>query len=365
MQTGIRLALVVLVMLGVAVGRVSHAETNGVASGESIMRQAYLTVVQAEIARAEQRVPDAVKAYKEAVALYGRLQVEYPGWHEDMVGYRLADCNQAIALLDPLGGVPGSVAMLPDVSGGTSTNAMLRLSVLMQELEDAKGWLVEEGAGDKRQKNVERDMEQMRTERDQALKQVKLANRQASKLEARLKRYEKTNAATQTNTYVYLPGTIRTDAVRMIQEGQYDKAMGLLREGFEVMPDRQDFEVLAGVAACRAGKFDQAVAILKPYDTKNPVNADALLTLGTAWMGMGKIGEARVAIEKALLLNPKSMEANYNMAQIFLTIRPADPQSAERYYRKAMELGMEPDAEFENGLRSALIISRLRTKSGK
>jgi Flp pilus assembly protein TadD len=151
----------------------------------------------------------------------------------------------------------------------------------------------------------------------------------------------------------------------MIQEGQYDKAMGLLREGFEVMPDRQDFEVLAGVAACRAGKFDQAVAILKPYDTKNPVNADALLTLGTAWMGMGKIGEARVAIEKALLLNPKSMEANYNMAQIFLTIRPADPQSAERYYRKAMELGMEPDAEFENGLRSALIISRLRTKSGK
>ena len=139
----------------------------------------------------------------------------------------------------------------------------------------------------------------------------------------------------------------------------------LLRECVEIFPERREFDLLAGVAACRAGRFDMAIGILKPYEARKPGDADAFLTLGTAWMGLGRIGEARVATEKALALNPQSAEANYNMAQIFLTLRPADPVSAEKYYLRSRELGLEADADFENNLRMAFIVSRLKKRPGK
>jgi tetratricopeptide (TPR) repeat protein len=247
---------------------------------------------------------------------------------------------------------------------GSGTNAEDRLMFIVQELKAARGWLGAEG-GAGRLRVMERELDVARGERDQAVKREQAAVRQAARLEARLRRYEKGESVAKTNALVVLPATIRADAARLMDEGQYDKAIGLLREGYEVLPDRQDFEILAAVAACRAGRFQQATAMLKPYDVKHPVNADALLTLGMAWMGQGKIGEARVATEKALLINPKSAEAHYNMAQIFLTLTPADPVSAEKHYRRALELGMEADREFENSLRMALIVSRLRTRAAK
>lgn len=350
----------VVVGIGLAMVMAVQAQTNSVPEGEAILRRAYLAVVQAELARAEKRVPDAVSGYKTALSLFGRLQVEYPGWHGDMVGYRVADCNNAIALLDPLGGVAPT-----ESAEGVATNAV-RVATLVQELKSARGWLAEDAsttAG--RQMLLERELEQVRRERDESVKRAQVSDRQAAKLETRLRRFEKGEDTVKSNAFVLLPAAIRGEAMRLMQESQYNKAMSLLREGIEVMPDRQDFEVLAGVVACRAGQFDIAVSILKPFDTKKPVNADALLTLGTAWMGLGKIGEARVATEKALLLNPKSPEANYNMAQIYLTIKPSNPVAAEKYYQQALDLGLEADADFENSLRMAFIVSRLKKRVEK
>lgn len=351
------------VAIGLAMTVAVCAQTNVVPDAEAILRRAYLAVVQAELARAEQRTPDAVVEYKAALALYGRLQAEYPGWRGDMVGYRVADCNNAIAELDSLGGA--RLAMAP-VPGGEVTNTQARLAVLVQELKGAKGWLMQDGGGKAgRQMLLERELDQVRNERDQAVKHAQATSRQVSRLEARLRRFEQDGATSKTNMFVLLPATIRADALRFMQEGKFDKAIMLLREGFEAMPDRQDFEVLAAVAACRAGQFNLAVGILKPYDTRQPLNADALLTLGTAWMGMGRIGEARVATEKVLQLNPKSAEAHYNMAQIFLTLRPADPLAAEKHYEQALSLGLEADQDFENNLRMAMIVSRLKKRSEK
>jgi Tfp pilus assembly protein PilF len=104
------------------------------------------------------------------------------------------------------------------------------------------------------------------------------------------------------------------------------------------------------------------VAVLKPFDTKGCTNAAALLTLGTAYMGMGRVGDARVATEKSLSVDPKSPDANYNMAQILLTIRPPDPDTAQRYYRRARELGLPADVDFENSLRVATILSHVRKR---
>lgn len=347
----------VAVWIGAAMVMAVHAQTHEVPEAESILRRAYLAVVQAELARAEQHVPDAVAEYKTALSLYGRLQGEYPGWHADLVGYRVADCNNMLAELEPLKGAP---------SVGATTNGQARLELLLQELKGAKGWLMQGGDGAAgRQMVLERERDRVRDERDQAVKQAQVASRQVGRLEARLRRFEQGEGASRTNVFVLLPAVIRAEALRHMQEGQCDKAMVLLREGFEAMPERQDFEVLAAVAACRAGRFNVAVGILKPYDTRTPVNADALLTLGTAWMGMGRIGDARVATEKVLKMNPKSGEAHYNMAQIFLTLKPADPVAAEKHYRQALALGMEVDPDFENSLRMAFIVARLKKRTEK
>jgi len=350
----------VAVWIGMAIVMAAHAQTNEVPDAEAILRRAYLAVVQAELARAEQHVPDAVAEYKTALSLYGRLQGDYPGWHADMVGYRVADCNNMLAELEPLGGVQ-AVPL-----GDATTNRQARLELLVQELKSAKGWLMQGGDGlAGRQMLLERERDRIRDERDQAVKQAQVASRQVGRLEARLRRFEQGGGASRTNAFVLLPAAIRADAQRYMQDGQCDKAMMLLREGFEAMPERQDFEVLAAVAACRAGRFNVAVGILKPYDTRTSVNADALLTLGTAWMGMGRIGEARVATEKVLQINPKSGEAHYNMAQIFLTLKPADPVAAEKHYRQALALGMEADPDFENSLRMACIVARLKKRTEK
>jgi hypothetical protein len=79
-------------------------------------------------------------------------------------------------------------------------------------------------------------------------------------------------------------------------------------------------------------------------------------------MGLGRIGEARVATEKALKINPDSPEVNYNMAQILISLSPPEVMDAQQHYRRALELGMAPDPDFENTLRTALIIARLKTR---
>lgn len=356
--------LVVMAAIGILAAAAVPAQTNVASGAEDVLRRAYVAVVEAELAGTEQRTADAISAYRTAAGLFGRLQAEYPGWREDMVAYRVADCQSMIAQLEA--GAATNKFAVDAPAGGVSSNAETRLQLLTQELKLARAWLAQGGASETRKMLLlEQEIRQLRAERDQAVRQAQVAGRQAARLETRLKRSGQGDAGARTNAPVLLTGAIRAEATRLMKDGQFDKAFNLLRECAEAFPDQAEFDILAAVSACRAGRFDIAVGILKPYETRKPANTDALLTLGTAWMGLGRIGEARVATEKVLALNPGSAEANYNMAQIFLTLRPADPVAAEKHYQSARELGLEADPDFENNLRMAFIISRLKKRTAK
>lgn len=351
---------VVLLAAGMLAAVPVRAQTNAAGGAEDILRQAYVAVVDAEMAGVEQRVEEAVSGYRKAASLFGRLQAEYPGWREDMVSYRVADCQNMIAVLESGAVTNKAAAEIPAAS------AEARLRVLAQELKLARAWLAQGEAPEGRKTILlEQEIRQLRGERDQAIRQAQAAVRQAARLEAKLRKYGQGEAEASTNAPVLLATAIRSESARLMREEQFGKAFDLLREAADVLPDRGEFDILAAVAACRAGRFDVAVGILKPYDTRKPSNADALLTLGTAWMGLGRIGEARVATEKALALHPESAEAHYNMAQIFLTLRPADPVAAEQHYQRARELGLEADPDLENNLRMAFIISHLKKRPAK
>ena len=72
-----------------------------------------------------------------------------------------------------------------------------------------------------------------------------------------------------------------------------------------------------------------------------------------AWLSM-KL--ARKEIEQAIKLNPLFADAHYNMAQLLLAVQPPEPIMARAHYERALELGGDPDPDFEIVLRKAVLM---------
>jgi len=62
-----------------------------------------------------------------------------------------------------------------------------------------------------------------------------------------------------------------------------------------------------------------------------------------SYYGLGKPQEASKQLREALVINPKIAEAHYNLAQLLLSIKPADTNLARTHYKSALELGAKPD----------------------
>lgn len=359
-QGGWLWAMGFLLMAALSAGPAA-GQTNITTNAEEVLSQAYRAVVDAELARWESRTAEAIAAYQNALALYGRLQTQYPGWQGDAISYRMGECTRAIAELEPLNNpdhAPGAADAKPDM-----TNTAARLERLVQELRSAQLGLTagaDSTAGRTELVALTRELNRVRAERDQAVRAHQSLLR---KQNARTAGAATAADAVRTNVPPKLvPATIKSEARRMMEAGDDRGAMVLLHEAAGLFPGDADLDILQGVAACRAGQFDDAVTILKPFDTRGFTNADALVTLGTAYMGLGRVGEARVATEKALKAKARSPEANYNMAQILLMVTPQEPQAAQAYYQNALALGLPPDADLENSLRIAQIMAKLKKR---
>lgn len=351
-----RITIGIIVMAGGVLGQTNSPAPSGV-----ILRQAYLSVVHAELARTANQKAEAVKAYTKALELYGRLQAEYPGWQGDAIGYRVAECQNALIKLDQEK-TPDDEKPFAAPGGVDDTNAVVRLTGLIRELEAMREVLAADGAfsGGPTDGTAGRELERVRAERDEAERANQSLLRRLTRLETRAGRGHEdafTNVTEKT-----VSAALRSEARRLMEAGDNVGALKLLREARVMIPGDADLCILLGVAACRAGLFDDAVVILKPFDTRDATQANALLTLGTAYMGLGRVGDARVAMEKALKIDARSPEANYNMAQILMAITPADPVGAQKYYRRAIELGLPADTDLENSLRMAVIISRIKNR---
>jgi len=339
------------------------AATNTVTVSQAgvLLKQAYLAVVDAEMARSENRNADAASAYRASLVLYGRLQAEYPGWQAATVSYRVAECRNELADLEsPKTNGNGTNATPVATASGSGTNTVTRLQSLLVELRDAQAALLslKDNPADARVKDLTEEAERLRGELDDALRANKILSRRLTQVDAKLKRSglsDSTNALSKA-----VSGVIKTEAKRLMGTGNPAAAISLLQESSELMPGDSSLVVMSAVAYCRAGDFGEAIGLLKPFDLWHPTNADALLTLGTAYMGLGQIGNARVATEKAIRLAPESAEAHYNLAQILLAVNPPDLAKVQENYRRAVELGITADPEFENALRTASIINRLK-----
>ena len=334
------------------------------ADAAALFRDAYLAVVDAEMAQANQMPGDALVAYRKALNLYNKIETGYPGWQTDSVGFRIADCKNRIAALEQAAkGTPpkGGATVAP----ATATNTEARLAQLVGELQRYRAMLAPPvDAGREAQRTAaqaERELLRMKEERDDAVLANEMLRRKMAKLEAPLgKPAGATGSVEQASGPRLLPSVIKVEVRRLIDNGDNETAMTLLEETRALLPGETDLTLLLGLACCHAGKFDRAAPLLREAVKRDSGNAAAFVALGTAHMGLGELGPARVAMEQALKLAPKSPEAHYNMAQILLTVEPPDLAGANEHYRQALALGSQPDPTMEETLRAGAIMSRMR-----
>lgn len=328
---------------------------------DALLRQAYRSVVDAELAGVVSRRADAIQAYQQAIGLFGQLQTNYPGWQAEAIEYRIADCRNRIAEL-AAGGVSNGT---PAALSPAITNSETRLAGLLDELKTVTA---DPGTPMQDEGGAAKETLRLRAERDEAVLKAQALQRKITRLEQGRWHFWWTKdpppeVVTNLPPLSALPAVVKAEARRLIGAGQTEQATWLVREGVRVMPGDLDLIVLQGLIACQSGQYNEAVQLLQPYDTADLTQASVLITLGSAYMGLGRLGDARVAMERGLKLAPDSAEGHYNLAQILVTLNPPDVDRAQAHYRRAVALGSRPDFDLENKLRTAMVISRMKSKA--
>ena len=362
MKQMIRL-LLILVVVGL-VGQEARAGsvTNVTPQAGDWLKKAYLAVVEAELARADHYPVDAAKSYREALGYYERLKTDYPGWQTPMISMRVAECRSALTELE----MPQEPALAPEKPGDPAQEAVNNaehLQNLLKELREVQAALAQVKflEDETQSRQLLADRARLQEELNEAAKSSQVLQRKLVKLEAKL---SKSGAGPGTNTACRaVVSAVKSEANRLMKTNAVASAILLLTEAIELIPTEADLVVLLAVADCRNGQFDQAVKLMAPFDVWRAKNANALLTLGTAYMGLGEIGKARDAIEKALSIKPDFAEAHYNLAQILITISAPDVARSQEHYQRAVELGLPVDLEFENALRAAMIMQKMKKKA--
>jgi tetratricopeptide (TPR) repeat protein len=359
MKQIIRLLLMMTLLVGGGTqGFGAGPVTNVAPQAGEWLKKAYMAVVEAELARADHYNTDAAKSYREALGYYARLTTSYPGWQTSMISLRVAECQTALTELE----LPKEPEVDQDKTGMMGTNSANRVQVLMGELREVQSALAQMNTTETESKvrQLQADRDRLQEEVVEAAKANQLLQRKVAKLEAKLgKSVTGTNAMCRA-----VVAAVKTEANSLMKTNDVEPAIALLTEAIELMPSETDLVVLLAVADCRAGRFDQAVKLMAPFDVWRAKNADALLTLGTAYMGLGEIGKARDAMEKVIAIKPDSAEAHYNLAQILITIAPPDITLSQEHYQRAIELGCSVDLDYENALRTAMIIQKMKKKLG-
>ena len=100
------------------------------------------------------------------------------------------------------------------------------------------------------------------------------------------------------------------------------------------------------------GKFDSAAERIEEMLAEKPNNAAALNLKAMMEMAQGRVKDAEKTLDQAIMSNPRSHFAYYNMAELLLQTLPADDKNAaRRYYETGRAVGGPVDEQLEEALK--------------
>jgi predicted Zn-dependent protease len=282
----------------------------------------------------------AQESYVSALGVLEKLEVEYPGWGTHVVRSRILACQSAVEKIRD--GKPAEAAR-PAAAGDSNALAEVSFALSPDSAQTAMRAL---------RAGIEERDDTIRELREEIV-DLKETNRKWSE-NAQLVKGKKGDAEPGLDMVTY-PLVLKTEARRMLESGAASNAVVLLKEMRVLFPDDRAVNHLLGVAYCRMGEFEKALAEIDPLTRKKTASADEWMTMGVTWLGMGNLGKARSAFESALDKDPNLPEAHFNLAQILIRLKNNKADLARTHYLTAVQLGAKRDQDLEYIINQSLL----------
>jgi Tfp pilus assembly protein PilF/uncharacterized coiled-coil DUF342 family protein len=154
--------------------------------------------------------------------------------------------------------------------------------------------------------------------------------------------YERALAQAPNNLYV-----LSNLGVVRFRQQKYKPAIEAFRKAIAIAPEDDFSHCTLGIVHYQMGEMDNAIQALTRALAINPKNATAHNYLGITASQKGWQEAAQKELETAVALDPNYADAHFNLAVVFATQNPPNKENARRHYKRATELGAEPDTALE------------------
>jgi Flp pilus assembly protein TadD len=156
------------------------------------------------------------------------------------------------------------------------------------------------------------------------------------------KLYERILAKAPNNLYA-----LSNLGVVRFRSGKLKLAEEAFKKAIAIAPEDAFSHCTLGIVYYSQGKYDDAVNELTKALAINPKNATAHNYLGITASQKGWQDAALKELETATTLDPNYADAHFNLAVVLATQQPPNKENARRSYKRATELGADPDNNLE------------------
>jgi Flp pilus assembly protein TadD len=131
------------------------------------------------------------------------------------------------------------------------------------------------------------------------------------------------------------------------RQDRIQEAEKALRQALALDPQDAFSLSVLGIVHYKNNKFDEAISTLTRAISINPNNPETHNYLGITYSQKGYQEAAEKELMKAIELQPDYPDAHFNLAVVLTSQTPPSTELAKKHYKKAVELGITKDAEFE------------------